>query len=106
MYIFKRLEGELKNSISSIFLSLNGLSEHGSSWLFFYSCGCRNNSLSKHLFSRFGSSIKYWSLIDIYNSCHVAFFSGEPQNHEEVARREEWRKVMNEEILRKIIHES
>jgi hypothetical protein len=26
------------------------------------------------------------------------FFYGEPQNHEEVARREEWRKVMNEEM--------
>jgi hypothetical protein len=39
------------------------------------------------------------SLTDIYNSCHVAFFSGESQNFKEAVRKEEWRKAMNEEMI-------
>jgi len=37
-------------------------------------------------------------LIDIYYSCHIAFLLGEPQNFKEAVRKEEWRKVMNEEM--------
>jgi hypothetical protein len=39
------------------------------------------------------------SLTDIYNYCHVAFFSGEPQNFKEAVKKEEWRKAMNEEMI-------
>jgi hypothetical protein len=42
---------------------------------------------------------RFRPLTDIYNSCHFAFFSGEPWNFEEPIRNEEWRKAMNEEMI-------
>ena len=38
------------------------------------------------------------SIYDVYDSCNVAFFTGEPQYYEEAAKEQTWRKAMDEEI--------
>lgn len=38
------------------------------------------------------------SIYVVYDSCNVAFFSGEPQYFEEAAKEKTWRNAMDEEI--------